>query len=212
MRVNPIIDAIRFLTDSPLFYVFDLLVIASLVIVAINLQRDPAQRSIKDLSMFALRFVMGCMWWQQSLWKLPPTYTDRPDGTGGLHDWVSKMVDGAAFHIQSDFVQYIVLPHFQVFAPMVYAIEVLIGASFITGTAVRLFSLLGAAMAINLWLGLYRTPYEWPWTYVFLTAAQLLFFILDAGRSLGGDALIARRLERTHARYGLGSRILALIT
>jgi hypothetical protein len=27
--------------------------------VAINLQRDPAQRSIKDLSMFALRFVMG---------------------------------------------------------------------------------------------------------------------------------------------------------
>jgi uncharacterized membrane protein YphA (DoxX/SURF4 family) len=212
MRVNPIIDAIRFLTDSPLFYVFDLLVIASLVIVAINLQRDPAQRSIKDLSMFALRFVMGCMWWQQSLWKLPPTYTDRPDGTGGLHDWVSKMVDGAAFQIQSDFVQYIVLPHFQVFAPMVYAIEVLIGASLITGTAVRLFSLLGAAMAINLWLGLYRTPYEWPWTYVFLTAAQLLFFILDAGRSLGGDALIARRLERTHVRYGLGSRILALIT
>jgi len=132
MRVNPIIDAIRFLTDSPLFYVFDLLVIASLVIVAINLQRDPAQRSIKDLSMFALRFVMGCMWWQQSLWKLPPTYTDRPDGTGGLHDWVSKMVDGAAFQIQSDFVQYIVLPHFQVFAPMVYAIEVLIGASLIT--------------------------------------------------------------------------------
>jgi uncharacterized membrane protein YphA (DoxX/SURF4 family) len=98
------------------------------------------------------------MWWQQSLWKLPPTYTDRPDGTGGLHDWVSKMVDGAAFQIQSDFVQYIVLPHFQVFAPMVYAIEVLIGASLITGTAVRLFSLLGAAMAINLWLGLYRTP------------------------------------------------------
>ena len=72
MRVNPILDAIRFLGDSPLFYIFDLLVIASLVIAAINLSRDRAQRNIRDLSIFALRFVMGCMWWQQSLWKLPP--------------------------------------------------------------------------------------------------------------------------------------------
>ena len=52
------------------------------------------------------------MWWQQSLWKLPPTYTDHPDGSGGLRYWVDRMVDGAAFQIQSDFVQYVVQPHF----------------------------------------------------------------------------------------------------
>jgi len=212
MRVNPIVDAIRFLTDSPLFYLFILMVGAGLIIAGLNLYRDREQRTIKDLSVFALRFVIGCMWWQQSLWKLPPTYTDRPDGTGGLHEWVGKMVDGAAFHIQSDFVQYVVLPYFLVFAPLVYAIEVLIGLSLITGTAVRLFSLLGAAMAINLWLGLYRTPYEWPWTYVFLIAVQFFFVIQDAGRSFGGDALIAQHLERSPARYSLGSRILAWIT
>src|SRR5262245_29430279 len=212
MRVNPIVDAIRFLTDSPLFYLFILMVGAGLIIAGLNLYRDREQRTIKDLSVFALRFVIGCMWWQQSLWKLPPTYTDRPDGTGGLHEWVGKMVDGAAFHIQSDFVQYIVLPYFLVFAPLVYAIEVLIGLSLITGTAVRLFSLLGAAMAINLWLGLYRTPYEWPWTYVFLIAVQFFFVIQDAGRSFGGDALIARHLERSPARHDRSSWILDLIT
>ena len=50
-------------------------------------------------------------------------------------------------------------------------------------------------MAINLWLGLYHTRGEWPWTYFFLIVVQLMFVIQRAGRSLGGDALIARSLE-----------------
>jgi hypothetical protein len=81
-----------------------------------------------------------------------------------------------------------------------------------TGTAVPLSGILGAAMAINLWLGLYHVPYEWPWTYFFLVVIQLMFVVQRAGRSLGGDALIARYLERAPARHELGSRILALIT
>ena len=152
MRPNPITDAIQFLTGSALSYIFILLVIASLVIAGLNLIRDSGQRNLKDLSSFILRFFVGCMWWQQSLWKLPPTYTDRPDGSGGLRYWVDRMVDGAAFQIQSDFVQYVVQPHFFLFAPIVYATEVLIGISLLTGTAVRLFALIGAAMSVNLWL------------------------------------------------------------
>jgi hypothetical protein len=42
------------------------------------------------------------MRWQQSLWKLPPTYTDYPNGLGGLRYWVDRMVDGAAFQLQRD--------------------------------------------------------------------------------------------------------------
>jgi uncharacterized membrane protein YphA (DoxX/SURF4 family) len=205
MRPNPITDAIQFLTGSALSYVFIILVIASLVIAGINLSRDPEQRRLKNISTFALRFFVGCMWWQQTLWKLPPTYTDLPDGSGGLRYWMSKMIDGAAFQIHSDFVQYIVLPHFQLFAPLVYAIEVFIGVSLITGTAVRLSGLLGAAMAINLWLGLYHTHGEWPWTYFFLIVIQLMFALQGAGRSLGADALIERYLE-TAARRMLGAR------
>jgi hypothetical protein len=195
-----------------LFYVFILLVVVSLVVAAINLSRDPAQRSVKSLSIYVLRFFIGCMWWQQSLWKLPPTYTDNPDGSGGPRYWVDKMVAGAAFQIQSDFVHYVVQPYFLLFAPIVYSVEVLIGVSPITGTAVRLGALLGAAMAINLWLGLYHTRGEWPWTYFFLVVIQLMFAVDRAGRSLGGDALIAHQLEKRPTPHDARSRILALIT
>ena len=212
MRPNPIADAIQFLTGSTLFYVFILLVVVSLVVAAINLGRDPAQRTLKSLSIYILRFFIGCMWWQQSLWKLPPTYTDNPDGSGGLRYWVDKMVDGAAFQIQSDFVHYVVQPYFLLFAPIVYSTEVAIAVSLITGTAVRLGGVLGAAMAINLWLGLYHTRGEWPWTYFFLIVIQLMFAIDRSGRSLGGDALIARSLDESRHGGDLRSRILALVT
>ena len=212
MRPNPIADAIQFLTGSTLFYIFILLVVASLAIAGLNFIRDPGQRNLKDLSSFALRFFMGCMWWQQSLWKLPPTYTDRPDGAGGLRYWVGKMVDGAAFQLHSDFVQYVVQPHFLLFAPIVYATEVFIGISLMTGTAVRLGGMLGAAMAINLWLGLYHAHGEWPWTYFFLIVVQLMFAIHRSGLGLGVDALIASYLRMAPRKHAVQSRILALIT
>ena len=81
-----------------------------------------------------------------------------------------------------------------------------------TGTAVRLSGLLGAAMAINLWLGLYHARGEWPWTYFFLIVVQLTFAIHSFGLSLGGDALITRHLEKAPRRHNLQSRVLALIT
>ena len=48
-------------------------------------------------------------------------------------------------------------------------------------------------MAINLWLGLYNAPGEWPWTYMFLVVLPLIFLIDPPGRSLGVDALAWRR-------------------
>ena len=210
MRIDPFTDSLGFLFHSALWWIFVILVVASLVIAGINLARDENQRSINDVATYVLRFFVGCMWWQQTLWKLPPTYTDLPDGSGGLRYWVSKMVTGAAFSWHSDFAQYVVLPHFLLFAPLVYAAEVAIGISLILGLATRLGALLGALMAINLWLGLYRTPNEWPWTYFFLIVIQLLFVIYHAGRSLGADALIRDRLEARAADWR--SRVLALVT
>jgi len=212
MRIDPFTDALNFLFHSALWWIFVILVVASLVIAAVNLARDESQRNIKDIATYALRFFIGCMWWQQTLWKLPPTYTDLPDGSGGLRYWVSKMVTGAAFSWHSDFVQNIVLPHFLLFAPLVYAAEVFIGISLMLGLAMRFGALLGALMAINLWLGLYRTPNEWPWTYFFLIVVQLLFVIYHAGRSLGADALIRERLREAGTSADWRSRLLALVT
>jgi hypothetical protein len=61
------------------------------------------------------------------------------------------------------------------------------------GALTRLGAILGALMAVNLWLGLYSAPGEWPWTYGFLVILQLLFAIDPPGRSLGIDTLVRKR-------------------
>ena len=76
------------------------------------------------------------------------------------------------------------------------AIEVAIGVSLMLGVWSRGGALLGALMAINLWLGLYSAPGEWPWTYMFLIIIQALFVLDPPGRSLGVDALLRGRRGR----------------
>jgi uncharacterized membrane protein YphA (DoxX/SURF4 family) len=103
------------------------------------------------------------------------------------------MVEHASTQLQSTLVRDLVLPNIAVFGPLVYAIEVFIAVSLILGVVTRLGAALGALMAINLWLGLYNAPGEWPWTYMFLVVLQIIFLINPPGRSLGIDALAWRR-------------------
>jgi hypothetical protein len=67
-------------------------------------------------------------------------------------------------------------------------------------------------MALNLWLGLYRAPYEWPWAYFFLLMLQTTFVVLHAGRSLGFDAILARRQQARPRPEGAAARMLAYLT
>jgi hypothetical protein len=132
MRTNPFSDALDFLTQGDwTSYVFGLLTIASIVIAAVNLRRDSSQRSVLHLWNWLARFFVGALWWQQSLWKLPPTYTDNPDGSGGLRYWMGEMAKWASTGLQRHFVKDVVLPHFYFFAPQVYFSEVLIAVTLI---------------------------------------------------------------------------------
>src|SRR5260370_36307533 len=97
----------------------------------------------------------------------------------------------AACPLQPDFVNHIVLPYFYLFAPVVSAAEVLTGVSLMLGAFVRLFALIGALQILNLWLGLYSAPGEWPWTCFFLLLLQLIFALHHYGRGLGIDAILA---------------------
>jgi|GEM_PF-5892783 len=59
-------------------------------------------------------------------------YTDQPQapfGTTGLAYWMGLMGKHAAIPLQADFVNNIVLPHFYLFAPLVYCLEVLTAIS-----------------------------------------------------------------------------------
>jgi hypothetical protein len=86
------------------------------------------------------------MWWQQSLWKLPPAYTDNPDGSGGLRYWMGEMAKWASTGLQRHFVKDIVLPHFYFFAPQVYFSE----AATTNGAAIRCEGgILGALLQLS---------------------------------------------------------------
>ena len=188
MRQDPFTDALAFLADTgfpkPVFW---LLLLGSAAAAVIAWRSDQAQRSIRHIGICLLRTVIGAMWWQQSLWKVPPHYD------WGLIHWMQEMVEHASTQLQSVLVRDLVLPNIAIFGPLVYAIEVAIAVSLILGLATRLGALLGTLMAINLWLGLYNAPTEWPWTYMFLLVLQLIYLIDPPGRSLGVDALLWRR-------------------
>jgi uncharacterized membrane protein YphA (DoxX/SURF4 family) len=191
---NPFHDALLFLVQPKWTTgVFWALLVASVAVAALALRRDPAQRTLPHLWAFATRLIIGAMWWQQSLWKPPPTYTTAADGSGGLRMWMEEMTKYAAFPAQASFVKDVVLKHFYFFAPQVYLAEVAIAVSLMLGLFTRLGATLGALMAVNLWLGLYRAPNEWPWTYFFLIVVNGTFAVFRAGRSLGVDALLASR-------------------
>ena len=212
MNPNPASDVVAFVTDPKwTTAVFWLMVLASILIAFFAWQQLSEQRRFSNIVQWAIRLVMGAFWWQQSLWKLPPLYTDHPEaafGETGLAYWMGLMGKHAAIPLQADFVNNIALPHFYLFAPIVYSLEVLTGVSLILGVFVRLFGIIGALQILNLWLGLYSAPGEWPWTYFFLVLLQLMFAIHCYGRALGVDALV-NATQASRARTSLLGRLLA---
>src|SRR6185312_15757666 len=148
MNPNPASDVFAFLT-KPEWYtaVFWALLVMSAAIAAYVATHIPEQRRGRHVGHWLFRLAIGAMWWQQTLWKLPPYYTDQPQepfGTTGLAYWMGLMGKHAAIPLQADFVNNIVLPHFYLFAPIVYALEVLTGVSLMLGGFVRLFAVIGA--------------------------------------------------------------------
>jgi uncharacterized membrane protein YphA (DoxX/SURF4 family) len=186
MRPNPLNDAFRLLTQ-PAWYtaVLWLLLLASVGIAVLAWRRDPAQRTSRSLGIWGLRVLMGAMWWQQTLWKIPPNFD-------GLRYWIGQEAEHAAVGLQGDLVGSVVLPNLWLFGPLVYLVELSIAVSLLLGLFSRAGAALGLLMGLNLWLGLYSAPNEWPWTYMFLVMIQAFFVFDPPGRVLGADVLLSR--------------------
>jgi uncharacterized membrane protein YphA (DoxX/SURF4 family) len=199
MNPDPITDVVEFLRQPAWTTgIFWLLGLASLAIAVYAFATIPSQRRVTYICDYVFRVLIGAMWWQQTLWKLPPSYTDHPEqpfGETGLAYWMGVMGKHAAIPLQADFVNNIVLPHFYLFAPIVYGLEVLTAVSLLLGIFVRLWGVIGALQILNLWLGLYSAPGEWPWTYFFLLVLMLVFALHRYGRRLGLDAIIVARSD-----------------
>ena len=212
---NPIADLYHFLIadtgdfnslglykylELALFYA---LAAGGIALAFVNRREDPTQRSGRALWLFVTRFLIGCMWFQGSLWKLPIGQEN------GLYFWTQQMAGRAAFEVHRDFVTNVILPNFAILNPLVYLAELGFAASLMLGLFVRLAGVCGALFTLNLWLGIYNQRQgdaaEWPWSYVFLVMLMGFFAVDAAGRALGADAWLRRHVASVREGRGVGA-------
>jgi len=210
--VNPFGDIWQFLTATTSDYlnlggwrflilaVFWALFIASIVLALVNLRDDPAQRSPHAIGFAVVRVLIGCMWFQGMLWKLPLPASE------GLRYWTEQEVTRAAFSAHGAFIKDVILPNLEYLGPLVFLAELTFATSLILGFAVRAVSALAICFVLQLWLGIYRSgnPAEWPWSYVFLALLMFVFALEGAGRCLGLDAWLRRNVTDVREGRGFG--------
>jgi hypothetical protein len=218
MPKNPIVDVWQFLTATTSDYLnlgggrfvilalFWLLAIASIFIAIRNWREDPGQRSMRHFGLFAVRFLVGCMWFEGMLWKLPLPLSE------GLAYWTEQEATRAAFEFHGLFVKDVVLPNLAIIGPFIFLAELTFATSLILGVAVRAVSILAILFVLQLWLGFYRPgdPAEWPWSYFFLAMLLFVFVIEAAGRSLGLDAWLRRHVTTVRDGTSLAGRLLRI--
>jgi uncharacterized membrane protein YphA (DoxX/SURF4 family) len=181
------------------------LLISSMAIAYWNLREEPTQRTVGHVSIFLMRVLAAGMWYLETLWKLPGSVTP------GFRFWMDQTVKFDAYGLHANLLQ-ILADHIAVVQPVIYVLELLIAASLMLGFFVPVWSAIATLYTINLFLGLYNDPAEWPWTYVGLICAHGMFAVTRAGRSLGTDAIIARVTGSHVMRRELIARILRYVS
>jgi len=185
--------------------IFIALLVASGYIAVLDWREDPEQRTGKHLGTWGARVLIGCMWFQSMLWKLPLPVS------GGLQYWTEKqMGTRAAFAFHREFVLNVLVPNLYWLGTLVFLSELMFAVSLILGLGVRVAAALGVLFVLHLWLGIYipADPAEWPWSYIFLATLMFLFALHAAGRSLGLDAWLRRHVPAVRDSTGLLGKLL----
>ena len=179
------------------------LLIGSLSIAYANWRMDETQRTGTHISIYAMRLVSAGMWYLGTLWKLPLPVS------GGFKFWLENTVKYSSFHAHASIMQ-VFLDHIALVQPLVFLLETALAVSLMLGFMVRLAGVVGVLFILNLLIGLYNDPTEWPWTYVGIICAHGMFAAAQAGRSFGIDNLLAKRLIPGLHHDGLVSRAIAV--
>ena len=142
MRSNPFYDAWMFLTGRTdehaasgigwlLTGLFIALLLASIWIARKNWQQDPAQRTMGHLATWFMRVMIGAMWFQGSIWKLPLPVS------GGFRAAIAPIGEYAAFEVHRWIAKNIFMSVLPVLGPLVYLTELSLAVTFILGFLVR---------------------------------------------------------------------------
>ena len=187
MNPDPLTDAVAFLCQLiwPVILLWALL-LGSLLLAVRAWRRQMPPPDAGDVAIWLARVLVGCLWWQKSMWKVPPHYDE-------LLRVLDAMAQHTALPMQATTIHAVEIPHIALFGPLVYGMEVVTALCLILGVLSRLGALVGLVLAAFLWLGWYSVPDGWPWGFATLVILHALWACRAPGRSLGADALVRVR-------------------
>jgi len=142
-----------------------------------------------ELLMACLRVVMGAIFlavWSDNLVK------GYYSSAGWAH-FVQHYADTTKVGLYADVLNKVMIPSSAVFAPGQFAVELVVfGLFLVLGVFTPVSALLAALFQLNLLIATSGTT-DWPGTYIIMAALLLAVSLSQAGRTLGVDALLARR-------------------
>ena len=140
-----------------------------------------------------LRIVFGLMYLDMALQKAPWVVSGG-QRYGWLYGWIQQEIAHPTFSWYAAFLRSVVVPNFGFFGLLTFVTEIALGLGLLLGLLTRLAGLGGALWQVNIALGAFSVPGEWSWIWALLILPQGVFAACGAGRALGVDALIRRRL------------------
>ncbi len=150
-----------------------------------------------------LRIVFGVMYLDMALQKAPWVVSGG-QRYGWLYGWIQQEIAHPTFSWYAAFLRSVVVPNFGFFGLLTFVTEIALGLGLLLGLLTRVAGLGGALWQVNIALGAFSVPGEWSWIWALLIAPQCVFAACGAGRALGVDGLIRRRLEPWPSRGWVG--------
>jgi hypothetical protein len=132
-------------------------------------------------------------------------------GYGWLPGFIQQEIDHPTFPWMATLLRETVLPNLNVFGLVTFVTELTLGILLATGTLTRLAGLVGALWQINIAVQAFNVPHEWYWIWPLLVLPLFTFAACGAGRVLGVDALLRRRVTEASADGRL-ARLVRLAT
>lgn len=149
-------------------------------------------RKISGVYLAALRVLMGILYLETVNENVSKGLYGR-----GFVDYVSANLNGNPLPWFVDFAQKNLLPNWGTVTKLQFIAELLVGVSLLLGLCTVLGGLVGAFLQINIFLLTFGK--EWPWIYIIMIAVLALIALSRSGRSLGLDAILAKRFPKSIA-------------
>jgi thiosulfate dehydrogenase (quinone) large subunit len=166
-----------------------------------RIESPPSSRASRVL-IAVIRVLVALLWIENLSWKRPPDFGLHSDPPAGLYDQTLNGVRNEVLAPWAWLLEHVVVPNFEVFAWLTFAVEAGLGAFLLIGLLTRFWALVGVLQTTAITLSVLNTPHEWFWSYLLMYAVHLALIATAAGRAYGLDGVLRPLWRRREDRLG----------